>query len=279
MNGWFSLHRKLLDSRVFNDPDPFVMKLFIWCLCRANWQQKCWRNGCEIEPGQFVTGRLNAAEELNVSESKFRRAIEKLKEFGCITTEATNRFTVITVVNWGKYQDNDHSKPPDRPTTDQQPTSSRPTTDQRPATNEQGNKKNNAISFDLLPQRFQAERFRIAITHWSQTRSVDGMKIGLDQATLELQLSKVAAYTDDEIFTVLADAAAGGWKLLQMPTRNGRKQPQTFNQMNDQSLSDKVKRELEKAKLETRIDGQDSNVIGHVRGCVSNRIGMEGDGS
>ena len=138
MEGFLKLHRKSLDSRVFADAE--IWRLWCWCLMKANWKRG-WKHGCEIRPGQFITGRSSAAEQLSVSESKWRRQIKKLQEYGCIKVEATNQFTLITVLKWREYQGFESETSEQRPTTDQRPTNERPTSDQRPTTIEEGKER------------------------------------------------------------------------------------------------------------------------------------------
>ena len=66
VDGWFACHRKIVESRVFNDKDPFILKLWMWCMCRANWKRG-WKFGRELAPGQFITGEASASEQLNVA--------------------------------------------------------------------------------------------------------------------------------------------------------------------------------------------------------------------
>ena len=102
INDFVFLNRSLLDSRVFGDES--LLRLWIWCILKANWKRG-WFNDCEIKPGQFATGRSSAAGELNVSGSKWYRGMNRLAEFGMIKMEVVNKqFTVVSVVNWDKYQ-------------------------------------------------------------------------------------------------------------------------------------------------------------------------------
>ena len=72
------------------------------------------------------------------SVRQVRTAIDKLKSTGEITTEATNRFTIITVVNWEEYQLFDEKMTSE--TTSNQ-TNERQTSDKQ-ATNERQQRKN-----------------------------------------------------------------------------------------------------------------------------------------
>lgn len=139
-NDWIRLHRSSLDSVVFSD--PFLWHLFSWCLLKANWKDGYFR-GELIPRGSFVTGRESASEALSVSPSKYRRGIERLKQLNCITTKATNRFTVIRVEKYDVFQTSSNES---GQRMNQLPTSQRPTDE--PATDhnrrrEEGKKERN----------------------------------------------------------------------------------------------------------------------------------------
>lgn len=98
---WIMLHRKSLESRVFSDER--LWRLWCWCLLRSNWKRS-WYAGCELQPGQFACGREAASAELGISGSAWYRGMQKLQEIGCVKIEANNRFSVISIINWRKYQ-------------------------------------------------------------------------------------------------------------------------------------------------------------------------------
>ncbi len=99
---WVKLYRSLMESDIWHD--EWLVKLFVWCLLKASFRDSAFK-GKTIERGQFVTGRLRASEELDVSPGKWLRGIEKLVRAGCISTKSDNQFTVITVCNYESYQD------------------------------------------------------------------------------------------------------------------------------------------------------------------------------
>ena len=61
-----------------------------------------------LKPGQFVFGRKVAAEECGLSEQTIRTCMEKLKNMKKLTIKPTNKFTIISVTNWGRYQDDEN---------------------------------------------------------------------------------------------------------------------------------------------------------------------------
>ena len=92
-----------MDSAVFCDRDPFIFKLFCWCVMKAAHRPDVWQ-GESIERGQFITGRFSAASELQVDPNKIVRGFARLTELGCIETKANSRRTLVTVCNYTTYQ-------------------------------------------------------------------------------------------------------------------------------------------------------------------------------
>jgi hypothetical protein len=103
--GYVKVYRKLLTSRAFQDEG--TLKVWIWCLLRANYQPVPIEFGGEsidLEPGQFITGTFSASDELRMAKSRVWRILDKLKKWGNIEVKSGNRFTVITVCNYYEYQ-------------------------------------------------------------------------------------------------------------------------------------------------------------------------------
>ena len=104
--GWIKLQRKLLVSTVFSDERR--LKVFIWCLIRANPKPidvQVGRQTIHLERGQFITGRNEAARELGMSPSAVRRWLTLLADGQQISLSANNKFTLVTVEKYGLYQD------------------------------------------------------------------------------------------------------------------------------------------------------------------------------
>lgn len=138
IEGWIKLHRKTLESPVFQNEK--YLKVWLWCLMRANHQAtRVAFNGEDIplRPGQFITGRDKACEQLCISPRTYRTAIDYLKSTNRIVVKTTNRFSVISVVKWAHFQD---GKPLTTNTKYLVATSHRPTNDQPPTTDK--NEKN-----------------------------------------------------------------------------------------------------------------------------------------
>lgn len=105
IEGWISLHRKLLESTVFQNAD--LLKVWVWCLLKAthrDYEVLVGLQMVKLHAGQFITGRNKGAEELKLKPSTFRDYLKVLARMGMISLSPDNKKTVVTVENWGKYQ-------------------------------------------------------------------------------------------------------------------------------------------------------------------------------
>jgi hypothetical protein len=99
-SGWIKIYRSLLEWEWFND--PVVLWVFIKCLLKANHKTIKWR-GIIIEKGSFITSLTDIASNC-ISIQQARTALNKLKSTGEITIKSTNKYSIITICNWSKYQ-------------------------------------------------------------------------------------------------------------------------------------------------------------------------------
>ena len=105
--GWVKIYRSLLDWEWFDDAE--TVKLFIYILLSANYEDKKWR-GMVVERGQYVTSLGSLSEILGMSVKRVRIRLERLTKSGAITTSGANRFTTITICNYDTYQDAETEK-------------------------------------------------------------------------------------------------------------------------------------------------------------------------
>lgn len=105
MQGWVKLHRKILHSAIFQNEK--LLKIFIYFLAKSSHKTnevRVGRQKIELKPGQLIFGRKKAASELDMKESTVRDYLKMLEEDGVISIKSTNKYSVITVDNWGLYQ-------------------------------------------------------------------------------------------------------------------------------------------------------------------------------
>ena len=100
-NGYIKLYRSILDWEWWDSPK--TRDLFIYLLLAANWEDKPWQ-GMVIRRGQLVSSLSNLSKAVGITEKSVRVALEHLKMTNEVTTERANGGTLITIVNYEKYQ-------------------------------------------------------------------------------------------------------------------------------------------------------------------------------
>lgn len=124
-NGWLKVHYSLLDWEWYDDLPTRV--LFQHLLLRANYADAVW-HGIEIKRGQILTSRAMLVKESGLTEQQVRTALKHLISTNEITTEVTNKYTIVTICNYVVYQGEKNE-------TNQQ--SNKQVTSNQPATNQQ----------------------------------------------------------------------------------------------------------------------------------------------
>jgi hypothetical protein len=104
-NGFIKLDRVLLAKQIFQNEK--LLKIWIWSLLKATHQtheQTVGLQKIELQPGQFITGRFSAAEELNMNPSTVWKYLKVLENNQSLDIKSNNKFSVVTIVNWEFYQ-------------------------------------------------------------------------------------------------------------------------------------------------------------------------------
>lgn len=100
-DGWIKLYYKMLDWEWMDD--PYVVTLWLRILLNANQKDKKW-HGRSIKRGQWLTSIHHLAEQTGWSRNTVKRILRILEQSKQIETETDAQGCVITVVNFGKYQ-------------------------------------------------------------------------------------------------------------------------------------------------------------------------------
>jgi len=125
--GYILLARKILDSELMARP-PHYLKLWVWMLGKANWKDRD-----KLKRGQFVATIAEMQEAMSYqvgwrkvtpTKDEIRSAYEAFTKATMITTRKTTRGMVVTIINYGLYQDSksyeahkeDHNEDAPKPT-------------------------------------------------------------------------------------------------------------------------------------------------------------------
>ena len=129
--GFITLHRSVQKHWIWQEPE--ALKFWMALLMQVNWEAKTTvfnKRLITVERGQVVFGRKVWSERLQISEMKLRRYLDMLKAEGMINQQTTSRYSLITVLNYDEYQNNN-----------QQTTSKQPANNQLVTTSKQYNNK------------------------------------------------------------------------------------------------------------------------------------------
>lgn len=102
--GYVKLWRKTLDSGLLEHPTAW--QLFGYLLLKASHKpHKQIINGkvFELHAGELVFSRAEAAVKLKLGEQQIRTALFLLKKLEIVTSKPTNKGTLISFVNWDRY--------------------------------------------------------------------------------------------------------------------------------------------------------------------------------
>ena len=108
--GWVKIHRELLYKPIWLKSTPEQKTILITILLMANhkgaeweWQGKKFK----VYPGQFVTSLDGLVKQCGkgITIQNVRSALKKFEKFEFLTNKSTKTGRLISVVNWGIYQD------------------------------------------------------------------------------------------------------------------------------------------------------------------------------
>lgn len=99
---WIKVHRSKLNWEWFTEPK--VAHFFEYCLLKASYNDYKWK-GHTYSPGQFPFGLNKASIETGLSIQSIRTCLDKLKSTNELTIKTSRQGSVITIVNWEKFQE------------------------------------------------------------------------------------------------------------------------------------------------------------------------------
>lgn len=207
--GYITLSYKILKWGWYSDAN--TARVFIHLLLNANWHDSEY-HGYPILRGQCVFGRKQFSEDLLISEQSIRTAINHLKSTNEITIKVTNKFSVITIVNYSVYQIcRDEINQQNNQQSNIQLTNNQPTTNHIPNVQTITNSKTNNIKG--LISGFSPE-FQTAFMEFSEMRTKIKHALTLKAAEMALaELNKIAK-TDEEKIEILNQSVFHSWQGL-----------------------------------------------------------------
>lgn len=106
MSGWIAIDRKIRDHWIWKDPEQ--LRAWIDIIMMANHEQgkvQIDSQIIEVKRGQRWTSEVKLAERFGWSRKRVKKFLNMLQSDGMILQECTNKGTMLTIVNYGLYQD------------------------------------------------------------------------------------------------------------------------------------------------------------------------------
>ena len=149
-NGYIRLHRTLTGWRWYKDGN--VLRLWLHLLLNANYAPSDFQDRV-IGRGEQVTSLKALSESTGLSIQEVRTALGKLKRTGEILVNSNRHFTIVSILNYDKFQSDSADK---QQTVNTQSTNKQQTVNSQSTTSEKEKKAKNTIP-PCIPPTSSAE--------------------------------------------------------------------------------------------------------------------------
>lgn len=208
-NGYIKLYRTLQEKGYYLDSE--YVHLWVHLLMKASYQTQEYLLNGEIKrlaPGQFITGRNVLVKETHINRSKVERILKTFENEHQIEQQSTNKFRIITILNWSNYQTDEQL--------DEQPVSSQRAASEQPVSTykkdkKEKNIKNKTISADapfILPDWIPQETW-IAYMAVREKKRAAKTPYALNLVIKELE--KIRKLHNHDPVEVLNKSITNGW--------------------------------------------------------------------
>lgn len=210
--GYIKIWRKLEDSGLLQL--PYTLALFMHILMKATHKER--KVGTptgviDLQRGQYISGRHRLAEILKQSEQQIRTSLNRLEQLEIITTTATNRYSIYTIVNYNNYQDDNQQD--NQQITNKQPTDNQQTTTKQTLKH---------LSIETLEEKPKAAVFAlpdwIDKAHWDLwLKKRKGKKLDDEQKAMQVNKLNRWRIAGLDYALSLENAASSGYQGLVEP--------------------------------------------------------------
>lgn len=236
--GWISLYRKFLEWEWYNKSK--MVHLFIHLLLQANHADGKWQ-GKDIARGQLITGLKSLNQQTGISVQSLRTCLNKLKLTKEITIKSTNKFSLITIINYDTYQSTP-SQANNQANT--QSTINQQTTNNQSTTNNNNNNSNNKKEKNIV----DFEKY------WSLCKNKIGKQSALkkykklNQSDRDLLITAINNYNDYKNGSELKYVKTGNNFLVDGFWRDYIEKQQSANIQQDETGIGKLIERMNKSK-------------------------------
>lgn len=211
--GYISLSRKIMYWDKYTDGNTF--RLFIHLLLLANWEDKEWK-GISIKRGQVITSINKLANQIQLTTQQTRTSLNKLILTNEITKYANKQYTIITIVNYEKYQNNNKQNNNENNNQITNDTTNKATTTNNIINKQYKEKYKKEILSLLLNSEFYRSRDNLKqkIEEWLNYKSERKeyyKETGFKSLLRQIE-KNIETYSEESIINLIDECMANNWK-------------------------------------------------------------------
>lgn len=229
--GWIKVFREFSQWEWFHKPE--MVQIFIYLLLKANSEDAVFEG--EIVPrGSLVTSVKNLSWGTHLTPQVVRTCLERLKLTNEITTKSTNKYTIITLCSYDKYQcsqnevNKQNNEQLNKQLTNNQQTNNKQLTNNQQQYKNIRNKEDNNISHTIARPRTREEEFLYDMQNNQSWLEMVAMRYKTSIHTILKKIEEFALEIEIKGTTHANDADAKShfvdwlrYQLQQKPQTNG----------------------------------------------------------
>lgn len=250
------LWRKITDTIFYKNPN--ICHLAIHCIIKANFKDRnvIFNNQIvELKKGQFITGRKKLSEETGLTQQQTRTALKVLEKCRFLTSKSTNKYSIITVLNYKEYQFNENTI---NQQSNQQVTSNQPASNQQVTTDNKDNKDNKEKKErdSFYPDWLDINLWKDFLDH---RKHISKDKKPLSDRAEKLNITELKKFVDEGYSQeqVINLAISRGWKGFYRP----KDKPKPTLPDQTTYKTDKQKKQEQQEELERMLFGGENAEI------------------
>lgn len=239
-NGYIRLHRTITGWRWYKDGN--VLRLWLHLLLNANYEQSEFQDRI-IGRGEQVTSLKALSESTGLSIQEVRTALGKLKRTGEILVNSNRHFTIVSILNYDKFQSDSADK---QQTVNTQSTNKQQTVNSQSTTSEKEKKAKNTIP-PCIPPTSSAEEIPFsgalgdAVRDWlayKAERRESYKPTGLKSLFAQIE-RKVNVHGEDAVCDCIRLSMSNGWRgiiwdrIEKEAKPDGRKPEKNFGRLEE----------------------------------------------
>ena len=170
MDGWISLHRKILENPILNRSRVYSnFEAWIWLLLKANHKDNKFMLGSElvkVKKGSMITSQKKLCRQFRWGSTKLRNFLKVLQKDKMILLKTNTQATHISICNYESYQDSQISNKT-------QTTHEQHTNNTRTKTNNKDNKDNkvnNIITNKEYLDKYGYDMLKAFVDYWTEKK-------------------------------------------------------------------------------------------------------------